>query len=429
MSPRNPPPPARRRALSGLTVLLTATALSAGCGGGLTGVWASSAGPGSLEFRRDGTVDVTVYGGTFAGTYEVVGKRVIVVGPNGSQVYTRCGDLLDGGHGAILVKARRRGRVGTRTKSDSPTNPHHRPFQGRTMQTPSPLSALALALLPLAGCGGGSSTPGAGTAEAALAAELVAGAAGKIRLASFRATETKEGEWLGVPMMSIGYEAEIEFLADGYWVLGGDRAGFEVSSSETWPSEGVTRGAKRQITGGVEFCKTDEGWEPRDVEIDLPRPGERSQAASAAEAPAPSPLELEARAFLQSRIEEHWVQGPDGWTTQYQLRNYAGQVMPDLPDTLHRQLRTITFTLRPEPVSESQKLNGTDYRAGVQFEATSERKYHRVKSFDDVKGWSLWSEARISPIAVERRNGEWLTSRSELFDHRKPNPDDVQPGT
>jgi len=300
------------------------------------------------------------------------------------------------------------------------------------MQTPSLLSALALALLPLGGCGGGASTPGAGTAEAALAAELAAGAAGaagKIRLASFRATETVEGEWFGVPMKSIEFAAEIEFLADGYWVLGGSRAGFEVSSSETWPSEGVTRGATRQITGDVEFCKTEKGWEPRRVEIDLPQPGERSQAGSTAKAPAPSPLELEARAFLQSRIEEHWVQGPDGWTTQYQLRSLTGQIMPDLPDTLHRQLRTITFTLRPEPLSESQKLNGTDYRAGVQFEATSERMFHRVKSFDGVKGWSLWREAQISPLAVERRNGEWITSRSELFDHRKPNPDDVQPGT
>jgi len=105
MPPRNPPPPAHSRdplaptrARSRLVALLAATALCAGCGGGLTGVWASTAGRGSLEFQ-------------------VVGKRVIVAGPNGAQVYTRGGDLLDGGYGTIFVKAPRRGRVGTRTKS------------------------------------------------------------------------------------------------------------------------------------------------------------------------------------------------------------------------------------------------------------------------------------------------------------------------
>ena len=124
MPPRNHPPlaPRRgrvapRRAWAALAAILAATALCAGCDAGLAGVYASSSGRGSLEFRRDGSVRVTVHDGTFAGTYRVDGKRVTVDGPNGAQVFTRCGDLLEGGYGTTFVRVPRRAAVETKTGS------------------------------------------------------------------------------------------------------------------------------------------------------------------------------------------------------------------------------------------------------------------------------------------------------------------------
>jgi hypothetical protein len=73
----------------------------------MSGVYASDSGAGALDFQSDGTVYVTLYGGTFAGKYEVDGERVIVKGPSGAQVYVKTGDSLDGGFGMTFIKDER----------------------------------------------------------------------------------------------------------------------------------------------------------------------------------------------------------------------------------------------------------------------------------------------------------------------------------
>jgi hypothetical protein len=75
-----------------------------GCGAGLSGTYADETGLGSLEFKEDGTVYMTTFGGTIACTYKVDGEHVILKGPNGSQVLTRRGDRLHGGLGFSFVK-------------------------------------------------------------------------------------------------------------------------------------------------------------------------------------------------------------------------------------------------------------------------------------------------------------------------------------
>ncbi len=65
----------------------------------MTGIYATQDGARSLEFRANGTVYVTVFGGTFEGHYQLDGNRVIVKGPGGAQVYTQHDDRLDAGFG------------------------------------------------------------------------------------------------------------------------------------------------------------------------------------------------------------------------------------------------------------------------------------------------------------------------------------------
>jgi hypothetical protein len=88
--------------LRSLLVLLAL--LPAGCGAGLSGTYADESGLGSLEFKGDGTVYMTTFGGTIACTYTVDGEHVILKGPNGSQVLTREGERLYGGLGIRFVK-------------------------------------------------------------------------------------------------------------------------------------------------------------------------------------------------------------------------------------------------------------------------------------------------------------------------------------
>ena len=134
----------------------------------------------------------------------------------------------------------------------------------------------------------------------------------------------------------------------------------------------------------------------------------------------------EAADFVRAQLAEHWAQGPDGWTTQYQKLNVFGQPLEGVPDVLFHQYREFKFEIDPDPVSESQRLNGADYRANVLFSDTPERFYRTVQSFEGPVGWSPWRDSLPTlGLAVERRNGKWLISESDLFIDLRPDPSTV----
>ncbi len=78
--------------------------LCGGCSGGMSGTYEEESGVGRLDFQGDGKVYVSFLGVTVAGEYELDGERVIIEGPNGSQVLMRNGDRLEGGLGMTYVK-------------------------------------------------------------------------------------------------------------------------------------------------------------------------------------------------------------------------------------------------------------------------------------------------------------------------------------
>ncbi len=163
--------------------------------------------------------------------------------------------------------------------------------------------------------------------------------------------------------------------------------------------------------------------------------GDSGNGASAAVAPTTksgAKLSADDRAaadFVLSRINQHWIKGADGWTTRFQVHNIFGEVLPGDPDVLFRQIRDLKFTIEPETVSETQRLNGADYRASVTFEKTSERFYRLVQTFEGPQGWSMWRDAFPSwGIAVERRNGQWLISDDDLWDGVLPEAASVPRG-
>lgn len=129
---------------------------------------------------------------------------------------------------------------------------------------------LALFLLPLTACGGGSSTPSEADAKAAVVAELATHSAGNIQLGAFEKVDAVQGEMFGATFYELQFSGEFEFLADGNWVLGGKGAGFEFTTKGISPSEPVVRGDKRKVTGDVQFVKAEKGWKVNEVSLDLP---------------------------------------------------------------------------------------------------------------------------------------------------------------
>jgi hypothetical protein len=130
-----------------------------------------------------------------------------------------------------------------------------------------------------------------------------------------------------------------------------------------------------------------------------------------------------AAAFVQSKIDEHWLKTADGWVTQMHRRNVFGEEMEGVPEVLYLQYRDMKFSVKRVTLTESQKLNGTTYRAEITFEYVPTRRFHTERSMSAPPGWSRWDEEQpAEAIVVELRHGKWLMTDAELFAWRKPDP-------
>ncbi len=130
--------------------------------------------------------------------------------------------------------------------------------------------------------------------------------------------------------------------------------------------------------------------------------------------------------FFDAKLGEHFARGADGWTTQYLQYNVLGELMPDrTPELLFKQFRSLGYTVKPDYINESQRLNGVDYRAIATFKRSPSRTFRTAEGWGEPQGWSQWQESSLefTSIAIERRNGKWLTSDSDLFQGIRPTLD------
>lgn len=79
-----------------------ACAVLSACSDRLHGTYADAAGVTSYEFYRDGRVDISVLGATVSGHYEMNDQRVLVTAPQGTVVFIRKGEELEGPMGLSL---------------------------------------------------------------------------------------------------------------------------------------------------------------------------------------------------------------------------------------------------------------------------------------------------------------------------------------
>jgi hypothetical protein len=135
-------------------------------------------------------------------------------------------------------------------------------------------------------------------------------------------------------------------------------------------------------------------------------------------------------AFVQTKIDQHWAKNADGWVTQLHKRNAFGEEMEGVPEVLYLQYRDMKFSVNPVTLTESQRLNGTTYRAEITSEYVPARRFHTEKSMSAPPGWSRWDQEQpAEAIVVELRNGKWLMSDAELFAGAKPDVSKVPGGT
>lgn len=78
-----------------------------------------------------------------------------------------------------------------------------------------------------------------------------------------------------------------------------------------------------------------------------------------------STADREAQAAVMAELQRHWAKGPDGWTTAI----VSGS--PYAPDHFLRQCRALVVQeLKPQDLSEADKLNGFDWVGRAVFKST-----------------------------------------------------------
>ena len=151
----------------------------------------------------------------------------------------------------------------------------------------------------------------------------------------------------------------------------------------------------------------------------------------------------EAAKVVQAQIDQRWLKGPDGWTTQVRPaeRAEAGWPSQREPLVLFEQYHDLKFSINPRLVSDTEHLNGVDYAALVEFENSPRRLFRRIPdefAFGGPRGWSPWEDGSLAfeNVWIDRKNGEWRLGTGgglglnlgQLAESVKPDASSVPPG-
>jgi hypothetical protein len=127
-----------------------------------------------------------------------------------------------------------------------------------------------------------------------------------------------------------------------------------------------------------------------------------------------SGAQREAAEAALAEVSQHWVQGPEGWTTA----RTSGS--PYAPDHYLRQVREIGVQgVRSHDLSESDKMNGFEWAGEVTFKTAPCREAgdpgillegmsNLGASVNRQRGqWSQWVDFQPEAIRVQKVKGKW----------------------
>ena len=116
----------------------------------------------------------------------------------------------------------------------------------------------------------------------------------------------------------------------------------------------------------------------------------------------------EAVAFLRQELEKRWLKTPDGWLSEYPAKTYIATGQRAGPESFYRQIKELKFDVEPDDLTESDKLNGIQFRGECRFSHAPKRIYGDPNAFGPLR-WSDWTPSNES-VRVQKRNGQWSAS-------------------
>ena len=121
----------------------------------------------------------------------------------------------------------------------------------------------------------------------------------------------------------------------------------------------------------------------------------------------------EAERAGMAELQRRWLKGPDGWTTAL----VSGS--PYAPDHFLRQCRALTVDqVKPDDLSESDKLNGFEWTGELTFKSTPCREGGGQEglAFEGISNvtvnkhpgrWTQWVDFTLGPLGLQKQRGRW----------------------
>lgn len=116
-------------------------------------------------------------------------------------------------------------------------------------------------------------------------------------------------------------------------------------------------------------------------------------------------------AAARDEIAKHWVSTPDGWISEFPSHVYIATGKRSDAESYYRQIKDLKFELESRDLSDSDKLNGVQYRGYCTILSAPIRLYNDPNSFGG-KTWSPWKQSDVATSAfyVEKVKGQWKFS-------------------
>lgn len=134
--------------------------------------------------------------------------------------------------------------------------------------------------------------------------------------------------------------------------------------------------------------------------------------------------DIAAVSATRDEIAKRWVATPDGWVSEFPSHIMIGNGKRADAESYYRQIKELKFEIETREISESDKLNGIQFRGYCTLHTSPLRLYNDPNSFGGKK-WSEWrgSDEATSIFPVQKKNGQWsFPGDSFVITGEKPTP-------
>jgi hypothetical protein len=152
-----------------------------------------------------------------------------------------------------------------------------------------------------------------------------------------------------------------------------------------------------------------------------------SSGGSASSGPISGTGDAGAVAAVKDEIAKRWLATPDGFVSEYPSHVMIATGKRADAESYYRQIKELKFEIETIEISESDKLNGVQFRGYCHLKSSPMRFYNDPNSFGGKK-WSEWkgSDEATAIAAIVKKNGKWdFPTDSFLVTGAKPSESTV----